>query len=943
MKILVYILCFISLFCPKATAQKTKISIKALLITDKDQLAVQQKIVYINKSADSLENLVFHNWPKSFKDRNTPLSIRKLEGHSKAMYFADSIDLGNNTIHKVSANFKPVTYRDYNDKPDLLELLLDKKLAPKDSVIITINYKIKIPNSKFTGYGKNKNGDYLLRYWYLSPAVYENTTWAAYSNLDIDHMYMEVADYDLKVYCPPNYYTNTTLDTKVDYTKNLAIFEMQGNDRVDVQLNITKERSYSSFKTSHVKIRTNMDEASIPKSIKKDLLQREIDFIEKYLGRYPHDELLIDYDSYKRNPVYGLEKIPDFLNPFSDVFKWDVKVFKILSKKIIENTIITDKNKDYWLTEGIQIYLMMEYVNTYYPEAKLFGNLSKIWGLRTFNVTQLDFNEKYPFVYQFTARKNLDQSLTTQIDSLSNFNRMLVNSYKSGLGMRYLEQFLGDSIFKSSLKQFVVDNRLKTNIVANFEKEIAKNTDKDIKWFFGDYLHSKKKIDYTLEKVKRDKDSIYITVKNKRNITAPVALYGVKDKKIKWKKWLPKIDSTKTISVPTGDYDKVSLNYEFLYPELNMRDNWKNVKPKLFERPLQFKFLKDISDPYYNQIFFAPQAAYNYYDGVIFGIQFNNMSILQRNFEYSITPTYSFKSQNFSGAFHLKYSYYPENTSIYKFSIGASGSSYHYQEDYRYSTLRPSAKIYFNRKTLRTPGENFITVKYHIVDKEIEPGVEKSDEDKYNLLKISYNFNRPNIIHDLRFETSLEISNHFNKFTSDIRYRKLTDKKHQLDFRWFTGIFLNNGADRSSNYFSYGLSKPTDYLFEYNVYGRDEDTGFLYQQFIMAEGGFKTFFKENHQQYANDWMTTLNTSFSIWNWLEIYNDIGFLKSSYHSVFFGHESGIRFNFINDIFELYFPVYSNNGWEMQETDYFSRIRFSFVLQPAQIFNSARRGFL
>ena len=256
-----------------------------------------------------------------------------------------------------------------------------------------------------------------------------------------------------------------------------------------------------------------MDEASIPKSIKKDLLQREIDFIEKYLGRYPHDELLIDYDSYKRNPVYGLEKIPDFLNPFSDVFKWDVKVFKILSKKIIENTIITDKNKDYWLTEGIQIYLMMEYVNTYYPEAKLFGNLSKIWGLRTFNVTQLDFNEKYPFVYQFTARKNLDQSLTTQIDSLSNFNRMLVNSYKSGLGMRYLEQFLGDSIFKSSLKQFVVDNRLKTNIVANFEKEIAKNTDKDIKWFFGDYLHSKKKIDYTLEKVKRDKDSIYITVK----------------------------------------------------------------------------------------------------------------------------------------------------------------------------------------------------------------------------------------------------------------------------------------------------------------------------------------------------------------------------------------------------------------------------------------------
>jgi len=67
-----------------------------------------------------------------------------------------------------------------------------------------------------------------------------------------------------------------------------------------------------------------------------------------------------------------------------------------------------------------------------------------------------------------------------------------------------------------------------------------------------------------------------------------------------------------------------------------------------------------------------------------------------------------------------------------------------------------------------------------------------------------------------------------------------------------------------------------------------------------------------------------------------------LKNKKQPIFIGYESGIRFNFMHELFELYLPVYSNNGWEMN-TNYLSKIRFTFVLQPLKIFNSARRGFL
>ncbi|MEI6865383.1 M1 family aminopeptidase [Flavicella sp.] len=932
---------FLSVFTSVGYTQNSKITIKAILLPDVDQMAIQQKINYVNKSGTTLQNIVLHNWPNSFKNKKTLLAKRMLENFKKSLYFSDSIERGNSDIRRVSVNFSPVKYQKYKGFEDILEVLLKQPLLPLDSLTITINYKIKFPSNKFTGYGKNSLNDYILRYWYLVPAVCEKGDWKAYSNLDIDHMYMNVIDYDLNVHVPITYHINTDLYSSKSYSKNFAIYHLTGKNRVDIQLNITREKSYPSYKTDHIVVVSNIDDKTLPHILKKTVINREIKFIEKYLGKFPHNKLLIDKETAYKNRAYALD-IPKFLSGFSDVFQWDIEFFKALSKKMVEEMVIVNKNEDYWLPEGIQVYLLMKYCEEFYPETKILGNLSNIWGLKTFNITQLKFNDKYPFIYQFSARENLDQSLMTRVDSLSNFNRKIISSYKAGLGLRYLENFLEDTTFQKSLKQYIKEYKFKTNSTHLFQEIITSNTTKNISWFFGDYLNTIKKIDYTIKKVKVKGDSVYITIKNTRNITAPVALYGIKDKKIIWKQWITDVDSTKTVKVAKGNFDKISINYEKLYPELNQRNNWKNVKSKLFERPLQLKFIKDIDDPYYTQIFFKPRIGYNYYDGMVLGIQFHNKTFLAKYFEYNIIPTYSFKSNNISGGFSFNYNHYPEDRNIYKLSFGINGSSFNYDRDYTYTTFKPSATIYFNRKSLRTAGRNFLKIKYHNINKKIPLGVEPSNEDKYNLVKITYNYSKPELLNDFRFSTSAELGSLFHKISTDFRYRKLTKSNRQLDFRWYTGVFLENSTDDDADYFSFGLSKPQDYLFEHNMYGRQEDAGFLYQQYIIAEGGFKSFFKDSNQKYANQWMSTINTSFSIWNWAEIYNDIGALKSKNKSIFFAYESGIRLCFMHEIFELYLPVYSNNGWEMNQ-NYSEKIRFTFILEPLKIFNSMRRGFL
>ena len=147
-----------------------------------------------------------------------------------------------------------------------------------------------------------------------------------------------------------------------------------------------------------------------------------------------------------------------------------------------------------------------------------------------------------------------------------------------------------------------------------------------------------------------------------------------------------------------------------------------------------------------------------------------------------------------------------------------------------------------------------------------------------------------------------------------MEFRKLFNNNRQFNVRWYGGLFLYRNTD--SEFFDFGLDRPTDYMFDLPLLGRSETTGLFSQQFIMAEGGFKS---KLPNRFANQFLTTLNTSTSIWNWIEAYADVGLLKSNNQNMQFVYDSGIRLNLVTDYFELYFPVYSSNGWEVGQTNY------------------------
>jgi hypothetical protein len=168
-------------------SQTNNINISASLNTESHELKIRQEIDFYNTSENTLNEIYLHNWPNSYKDKNTPLAKRFVENYTKSFHFAQEKHRGNTTINSISVNYNSAQWEITEKNPDILKINLTESLKPKDSVKISATYIVKIPKDKFTRYGVNTDS-YNLRYWYLAPAIYTNK-WHVYNNLDMGLIY----------------------------------------------------------------------------------------------------------------------------------------------------------------------------------------------------------------------------------------------------------------------------------------------------------------------------------------------------------------------------------------------------------------------------------------------------------------------------------------------------------------------------------------------------------------------------------------------------------------------------------------------------------------------------------------------------------------------------------------------------------------------------------
>ena len=838
-----------------------EIKIKVELDTILNILEIDQQIL-LGELKNKKDSIYLLDWNNSFNSKNTHLAKSFSEEYKKKFHLAKNKERGFTKIESIKDAYdNDLIYYRLKTNQDVIVVKLDSM-----NPIIRIKYRLKIPSNKFTGYGYTKSKNYYLQYWHLVPAM-NLDDWTFYSNRNLNDIPSSKYNITaLEIKTPDNYHVTTELkETKSELSTSNGIKYSfwESKEIYDPKIYIEKERSYTIIDGNNLIFskNKNTESYSLNKSQLKESAKKVLDFIENELKINYNNKFIFSEADYNNNKIYDLNILPKILKLYPEEFVYELQLLKILLSKVLDNSLIINPRKEYWLKDGVQIYTMIRYVEKFHPNISLVGSLSNFPGFKNLYASKLKYNDKYYLGALHMYRINNTQKLNIPKDSLLKFNERIANNYKSGL----LLYNLSKKIKKLEFSKIII-NTLKLNNENSalfFKNKINKQFDNN-----NSYLDS------------------LLEIKN--------------------------IDH---------------LNY---YSET------KSLKKSLKHKPFKIKLGKDIEDPNFNHVYITPIISYkNIYDGVNLGAEIHNKSIFKKEFNYKFKPLYSTNSKQLSGSAIIFNSKNVRNKDLFLVNYGMYANISSYDQNSLAKIYSPFINFNFRKSTnLRDNKRSSLSARFLKISHKGE--IITSPE--YQIFNLKYTSLNPGLINHKKWFVDYQLSESFSKISFSYEFRKLYENNRDLNLRVFTGYFIHNKNNQSNSYFNYSLDRPTDYLYDYNYYGRSENNGFFSQQIIMAEGGFKS---KLINSSSNNFISTLNLSSTIWKNLLLYIDMGLLKTSLDDSFrFVYDTGIRLNIITDYFEIYFPIKSSNELELNSSKYNEKIRFLFTFEPDVLLGLFRR---
>ncbi|WP_228446358.1 aminopeptidase [Chryseobacterium sp. 18068] len=923
----------------QVSAQKDSISIHAKLSQDRKTLDINQDIVYHNHSDKALNSIKLLNWISAYNKRGTSLVYRKLEDRNNSLHFAKQEELGKvlELDIKNSAN-QPVILS--NPSEENLFISLNEALQVGKSIKFQLQYKIQLPDKKFTGYGTSEQ-DLALKYFFIVPDHFDPANISKRDYHDIEESVNFNTYWSVDFDTPSNSFIQSNL-------QQIQPNSFKGYLDSDPEFIISK----NNFPTIKINTEDIKTEIKFGYTISKQEIQNlefylplQLKFIKDKIGFIP-EQLFISEKFRAKEDFFGNNDIKFWkfrFKLFSDAENTDLDYFGIISKKIIDESIITDKQENHWFKNGLKSYLEIQYLKKFYGEAKLLGNLpeNSILGvkpLKLFHASRVKLLDRYGLAYQYIMSQNLDQKIDEPFAVLSNFNDMAISSFETGSLFSYSAEKMGEENFNRLLKNYIAENTDKQVYPEDFLDQLAKE-DSSTSYLKG-FLKQKNRVNFKLKNFRVNNDSLDIKIAKNTNEAIPVKLETQTRSGERTSYWIEteENEKLKTVSLPSQDIYKITLNNDYIFPEANYRDNFLYTKG-LFSnaKKIKFKLIKDIPNPEFNEIYLNPRIRFtNTYDKFLIGVNFKNQSLFDQKFLYSLTPSFSTGTGKMTGSGSVSYSFLPAESVIQRLTFGVSGSYFHYDYDLAYQKNSLYSNISF-RKNPRSTVSRGLGISYTYFERDLNARmIANRDYDKYNLWTIGYGYTDNQMIHEKSFSLSAQGMEDYNKITAEGFYRWEFAPRQKLSLRLFAGYFVRN--ETRNNTFNYGISRVSDYSFSYNLLGQSASSGILSQQFILADGGFKSFLPGT----VNQWITSFNVDSSVWKIFHVYADAGVYKNKNNPTQFIWDSGVKVRLIPDFLEIYLPVQSSLGFEPGFKDYGKRIRYTLVLNLNTIINAARRGW-
>ncbi|MDP4717070.1 MAG: M1 family metallopeptidase [Flavobacteriales bacterium] len=678
--------------------QDVKFKIDVKLDDERNMLYGNEELIYTNNSPVALNEIYMHIWPNAYKNRNTALAKQLARTRNFVLFttlaenkgYIDSLDF---KVNGVKASWE---YDGANI--DICKLLLASPLQPGQSITITTPFRVKIPSGSISRLG-HIGQSFQITQWYPKPAVYDRNGWHQMPYLTQGEFYSEFGSYDVSITLPKNYILGATGDcqtpSEVEFMNEQASLGMEKVAKATIDGNSMSAdlnefpASSKEWKTvrytqsrvhdfgwfadkrwivlkGNVETPANKNQVTTwalftPESAKlwsksSEYLHDAIYYYSLWNGDYPYNQVTAVDGTISAGGGMEYPNVTVIGSAGNDRMLETVIMHEV-GHNWFYGILGSNERDNAWMDEGLNSFNEDRYMDTKYPDASLgaaigIGGLDKTLGLSEFSQRSLS-----ELSYLISASQNLDQPLQCHSDNFTELNYGGIVYKKTALLFYYLKGYLGETLFDQCMHNYFEKWKFKHPQPEDIQSVFEETTNQKLDWFFNELIKTTEKIDFSITRIKQntvEPGNSKVKVKNSGYAAGAVSIGTEGSKTPIWTK--EAIAPGKSIWITAPSSSVYTIDPEGVIPEVN-RENNTMRSSGLFKKvePVKIKFFSSIDNPKQTELFYLPMYAYNVHDGSMIGVNLHNKQILRKNFEWNVSPLYSFKRKAVNGFASVAY------------------------------------------------------------------------------------------------------------------------------------------------------------------------------------------------------------------------------------------------------------------------------------------------
>ncbi len=473
------LLIILLLFCPFifiGCGAEAKVSTYTIDIDYNDathSFCAEQEVCYVNNSDNAFTNLYFHLYPNAFREdaKESPVSI---SNKSKAYPNGDSF--GNIEIQRVEVAKKETSFKIGGEDENLLIIPLKEKLYPDESVALTMEYTVTIPNVHHRfGYGEDTVN---IANFYPIACVYEDGK-GFVTDLycaNGDPFYSDIANYNISITYNNDLKLASSGDVVSNKKKDKTTTKIQAKKVRDFAFVLSKKFECKTQKINNVEVKYfYYNDVKAEESLK--VCTQALKFFSDKFGEYPYKQISI----VQSNFVYGGMEYPNMVLISDDLSHENANYVIVheIAHQWWYGVIGNDQYNEAWIDESL----------TEYSTALFFEN-HKEYGF-DYKTLVTSANSSFKFYYDIykSVCDEVDTSMNRSISEFDTEPEYVHSIYTQGVIMYdSLRELIGEKRFYSCCKKYFDKFQYQNVSGADLINSFSRGCGRNLENFFESFL-----------------------------------------------------------------------------------------------------------------------------------------------------------------------------------------------------------------------------------------------------------------------------------------------------------------------------------------------------------------------------------------------------------------------------------------------------------------------